>query len=283
MIDRMVFPSEYESHKYSLIHFKFFLQYAMLAKIDVKYSRTNEQVFIAENNDPYFGCVINNTPCIFDYSDHAHRNWLGVHPGPYFKFQTNPGAHPRIIPIGPPIVGVKNKLTKGQTMREYMALRETFEYSADKRVLCKQLPNGAATERRELVHDIIASNFNQYDIDAKSDQFAFWREHQHAIAVCVPGATNNMIDRGQMELFGLGVCTISPELRTVLPYGQLAKPGIHYVQCADDYSDLVDIINHLYDNLDYANQIGKNARKLFELYFSPTSYWKWILSNLSTS
>ena len=276
----MVFPAEYESHKYSLIHFKFFLQYAMLAKIDIKYARSNEQVFIADGDNLYFGCVIDNTPCIFDYSDHAHKNWLGDHPGPYFKFQSNPDADSRIIPIGPPIVGVKNKLTKGQTMREYMTLRETFKYDAGKRVLCKQLPNGAATERRRRVHTMLSSNFKHHDINADADQYDFWKAHQHSIAVCVPGATNNMIDRGQMELFGLGVCTISPVLNTVLPYNQLATPGVHYIKCADDYSDLIDIINQLYNNLNFANQIGHNARELFESYFSPVSYWKWILSNL---
>ena len=278
----MKFPAEYKSHKYSLIHFGFFVQYAKIAGVDVELVKSDDRVFIADNQ-LIFSFTIDDQQVIVDYADHSTRDWQKDYPGiPYFKFQTtvdNPQTH---IPLGPPMVGVKRMGTKGATMREYNHVRFHFQYQPRTGILCKQSPNGAATERRNHVHQLLQDNFYNVDIDANCDQIDFWKAHRNCLAaVCVPGATNNMIDRGHIELMGLGVCTVSPKLLTLFPGRCELVPGKHYIQCADDYSDLVDILKDLEQNKPKCKQVGAAARSFYEEHYTPAQYWKWIMENLS--
>lgn len=277
----MLFPSESEGHKYNLIHFRFFVQYAKIAGITVEMIPSDDRVFIPENQ-LVFSCVVNDQQVIIDYADHSTRNWKNLYPDiPYFKFQTT-ATNPRdLIPLGPPMVGVKRIGTKGATMREYNHVRYHYNYEPGSAILCKQLPNGAATERRHHVHKLLKENFDNVDVAADSDQLEFWQAHENCLAaVCVPGATNNMVDRGHLELMGLGVCTVSPELRTLFPrYSQLTA-NHHYIQCADDYSDLVDILKRLEKNPAICRRTGANARQFYEKYYTPERYWQWILENI---
>lgn len=278
---KLQFPASYKFHKYALIHFEFFMKYAIAAGVEVEIVSDNRQVFV-KDDQLVFSCVINNQQVIIDYADHSSRTWSDHYPElKYFKFQTTEKNISSIIPLGPPMVGVKKAGTKGATLREYLDLRQGYCYVPGDSVLCKQLPNGAAIERRNLVHSTLIENFNQVDIDADVDQLDFWKAHENCLtSICVPGATNNMVDRGQIELFGLGVCTISPILYTRFPFDVVPIPNVHYIQCRDDYSDLVDIIKRLSSNKSRCKEIGDNAKAFYDAYFAPKQYWKWIMSNL---
>lgn len=278
---KLQFPASYKFHKYALIHFEFFVKYAIIAGVDVELVSDNEQVFV-KDDQLIFSCVINNQQVIVDYADHSTRTWSEHYPElKYFKFQTTEKNIPGIIPLGPPMVGVKKAGTRGATLREYLDLKWNYCYVPGNSVLCKQLPNGAATERRNLVHSTLVENFNHVDINANVDQLEFWKAHENCLtSVCVPGATNNMVDRGHIELFGLGVCTVSPMLYTRFPFDVVPSPGVHYIQCKDDYSDLIDVINDLYNDKDRCKEIGNNARVFYDEYFAPKKYWQWIINNL---
>jgi hypothetical protein len=275
------FPAEYQTHKYSLIHFSFFIQYAKIAKIEIELVKSTDKIFIS-NDHLIFSCLVNDQQIIVDYADHATKNWQKEYPGiPYFKFQTNLPLPENCIPLGPPMVGIKKKGTNGATMREYIDIKNYYNYHPGKTILCKQMPNGAATERRNLVHKLLSDNFKDVDISCDNDQIDFWKLHQNCLAaICVPGATNNMVDRGHIELIGLGICTISPKLYTVFPNGHQLKEGKHYIRCEDDYSDLVGILNLLQKNTEIAKSIGNNARKFYEETYTPQKYWQWIMENL---
>lgn len=276
------FPAESKDHKYNLIHFRFFVQYAKLAGIEVDLVPSDDRVFIAQDH-LVFSCVVNDQQIIIDYADHSTRNWQNLYPGiPYFKFQTTEKNPRSIIPLGPPMVGVKRKNTQGATMREYNHVRYHYAYEPGTAILCKQLPNGAAVDRRNHVHQLLRENFLDVDVDSNSDQIGFWQAHERCLAaVCVPGATNNMVDRGHIELMGLGVCTVSPELTTLFPGRQCLIANRHYIKCADDYSDLVSILKRLESNPAICRRTGANARRFYEKNYTPQQYWKWILENLS--
>lgn len=275
------FPNGYLGHKYGLIHFHFFVQYAKIAGINVELVKHDEHVFISEDQ-LIFSCTINDQQVIFDYADHSTRNWKSFYPDiPYFKFQSTLTSPKDLIPLGPPMVGVKRVGSKGATVREYNHMKYRYEYKPGTAVLCKQLPNGAAVERRNHVHQLLTENFSNVDTASNCNQLDFWRLHETCLAaVCVPGATNNMVDRGHMELIGLGVCTISPKLQTVFPNNQTLKPGKHYIQCQDDYSNLVEIIQGLQRDPSLAAKIGRNARKFYEKFYTPEKYWEWIARNI---
>jgi len=275
------FSDNYLKHKYGLIHFHFFVQYAKVAGIAVELVEPDNRVFIAEDQ-LIFSCTIDDQQIIVDYADHSSRNWKDLYPSlPYFKFQTIKDNLHDFIPLGPPMVGVKRKGTKGATVREYNHVKYYYDYQPGTAILCKQLPNGAATERRNSVHALLRENFNDVDTLADQNQIDFWKQHETCLAaVCVPGATNNMVDRGHIELIGLGVCTISPELHTVFPGRRQLKAGKHYIKCCDDYSDLVDIIKELQKNPTLAKSIGHNAKRFYEKYYTPAAYWQWIRENI---
>ena len=275
------FPKEYLNHKYSLIHFSFFIQYAKIAGVVVDLVESNDIVFISDEN-LIFSCLINDKQVVVDYADHSTKNWRKVYPAiPYFKFQCNGPLSDDIIPLGPPMVGVKKKGSKGATLREYNNIRYRYDYQPDKNILCKQMPNGAALERRTYVHKMLKENFDDIDISYDNDQIDFWKMHENCLtAICVPGATNNMVDRGHIELMGLGVCTISPELYTIFPKMQKLESDKHYIKCKDDYSDIPDIINRLRENPNIAKTVGNNARRFYDAYYTPEKYWEWIMENL---
>lgn len=279
---KLRFPAESRLHKYNLIHFRFFVQHAMLANVDVELVPSDDQVFVA-NDKLVFSCTVNDQQIIVDYADHSTKNWKNLYPDlPYFKFQTTQKNSQDLIPLGPPMVGIKRSGSKGATLREYNRVRKFYDYVPGTAILCKQLPNGAAVDRRNHVHQMLLDNLTDVDVLANSSQKEFWTAHKNCLsAVCVPGATNNMVDRGHMELLGLGVCTISPELYTVFPGNIKLTPDHHYYRCADDYSDLLDIIEHLKNNPDRCKEIGNNARIFYEDYYAPRKYWQWILRNLN--
>jgi hypothetical protein len=276
------FPKDCTNHKYNLIHFQFFLQYAKIAGVTVEMVDTDDRVFIPGEH-LVFSCTVNDQQIIVDYADHSTRDWQSFYPGiPYFKFQTTAANHSTVIPLGPPMVGLKKKGVKGATIRQYAQTRKQFQYNPARAILSKQIPNGAAVDRRKLVQDMLVTNFSNVDISTNDDQVDFWFKHQTCLAaVCVPGATNNMVDRGQMELMGLGVCTISPELKTLFPGRQLLTPGVHYIKCADDYSDLISIIKQLEKNPQHCFDIGIYAARFYTKNYTPKKYWNWILENLA--
>jgi hypothetical protein len=282
-IAAMKFSTEYEGHKYNLIHFRFFIQYAKIAGVEIEMVKPGDQVFIARDQ-LVFSCTVNDQQIIIDYADHSTRNWRDFYPNiPYFKFQTAETDARNFIPLGPPMVGLKRTGSKGATMREYNHVRYHYDYQPGSAVLCKQLPNGAATERRNRVQTLLKERFPDSDVLADCDQIDFWQAHERCLAaVCVPGATNNMVDRGHIELMGLGVCTVSPRLDTVFPKQQLLVPGKHYIRCQDDYSDLEEILVSLQKTPELCKEIGNQARQFYDEYYTPEKYWTWILENISS-
>jgi hypothetical protein len=242
---------------------------------------TSESVFVHPVH-LVFSCIINDHQVIVDYSDHDYRNWVSEYPDlTYFKYQTSPTSHSGIIPLGPPMAVTHLPDIIRSSLREYMELRESFSYNTGSTILNKQLPYGNATKRRSHVQQILTQSFKNVDIEARCHQYDFWKMSEHClVSVCVPGATNYMVDRGHMEMIGLGVCTVSPRLTTLFPYYRSLIPGIHYIECADDYSDLASIIEHLRNNKSICQQVGKNAREFYETSYHPRVYINWILSNL---
>lgn len=275
------FCQDYIRHKYNRIHFSFFLQMANMAGVEVQLVPDDDGVFVPDDA-LCWSCRINGQQVIFDYSDHYYRDWCSRWPDvPYFKFQKTHRSHESARALGPPMVGGKRRGVEISTLQSYHHIRQTFSYQPGTLITCKQLPNGAAVERRRLVHDLLSQRFSDIDIEADSDQESFWIIHEKCrVAVCVPGANNNMVDRGHMELLGLGVCTVSPRLDTLFPGESQLVPDSHYVRCSDDYSDLSEILDSLLQDSERCLRIARNARYFFDMTYVPQKYWAWIMYNL---
>ena len=112
-------------------------------------------------------------------------------------------------------------------------------------------------------------------------QEQFWLEiNDLMVSVFVPGQNNNILDRGQLQYFGFGCCTISPNLPEILAFNTKIEPNVHYLECFNDYSNLVDVIEFASRHRDICIDIGYNAKKLFQNTCTPEKLGEWIRQQL---
>jgi hypothetical protein len=143
------------------------------------------------------------------------------------------------------------------------------------------------TKRADATKNIIAGfsrlTPQQFTVDSK------WREHEQYLAdtrnrfvvVHVPGVRDDVLDKGQFQCFGLGVCTVSTRIRAQLPWRQEFLPGVHYVCCEDKFRNFVDIIRWCDTHRDECVAIGKRAREFFDTWCRPERQVAWIKERLA--
>ena len=221
-----------------------------------------------------FDCLIDGHLCKFDFNDHEIINRdESIKYKAYFKFHFHESHlegpnEKNLFPFSP--VNFHDWVL-------YDKLTEEINYVAKGKVLNNQAPAGNAIERRNKVHTMLRNAYGN-ELDAgRYPKEEFYKLINNASAiVCVPGARNNMLDRGQGQQMFFGACTISPKLNTRLSYHGMLIPGVHYVECKPDYSDLIEKVNWVRKNKAEAIQIGNAARKLFLETSTPEKQVEWI-------
>lgn len=81
-----------------------------------------------------------------------------------------------------------------------------------------------------------------------------------------PGTMPFMVDRSVIQMMSLGCCVIHPKINYPFPNGGLA-PGVHYLECHDDYNDIHKLYRDTDPNL--LKAIGNNAKRYFQQWFTP--------------
>ena len=87
---------------------------------------------------------------------------------------------------------------------------------------------------------------------------------------------SNILIECHLQRMAFGCCTISPILRTVLPYGKQLIPNVHYIPCQQDYFDLIDKIEWCKQNRKKCIEIGNNAKELFARIYTPKKIVEWM-------
>jgi len=222
-----------------------------------------------------FDCIINGHLCKFDFNDHEKYDRDNAYKyKAYFKFHYNGEADPglskeNIFPFTP---------VNFHDWDLYNKLKSKINYVAEGKILNNQAPAGNAIGRRTHVAEILESAYgSMVDRDRYPKEEFYMLINNASAIVCVPGARNNMLDRGQGQQMAFGACTISPKLVTTLSYYGKLIPGVHYVECKADYSDLINKVNWVRENKSKAIEIGNNAKKLFEETSTPDKQLAWIL------
>ena len=226
--------------------------------------------------DGRFIFEVNGKKAYMDYSDHPSINPKRDESIPYFKFHCHEKylALPNIHPFSP---------TSFYEWERFRRLEKQIKYTAKGyKIINKQKPYGNATIRRREVRSILKRKYaNNVEIKPDSEQVIFWKDiNDCLVSVFVPGAYNFMLDRGHIQYMAFGCCTISPFLKDVLPYNRNIIPNIHYIQCRDDYSDLINIIEWCKHNRQTCIDIGADAKKLFDQTSRPSVLVKWVLKCL---
>lgn len=279
--NKLLFPRSYILQKYAKTHFLFIIKYAELAGIDVILVDDTKTVYVSDDHwttGLKLSCELNNKQIIFDYSDfsdkHCPEKYSNV---PYFKFQCNNiNNHINMFPCGP-VFAFPDEIN---ILEEYFKIRDEFAYECcSTTVLNKQLPRAGALLRRRKAQAFLLNNFNKKDIDITitENKKLFWKMHEKSlVAVCIPGACENSLDRGHFELLGLGVCIISPVISIHLAWNKKLIEGEHYISIKNDFSDLKEKVEWCLKHKNECNEIGNNAKKLFTECAIPEKYWEWI-------
>lgn len=224
----------------------------------------------------YFVAKFGDKEVIFNFSDLYETPVVDKYKH-YFKFHYSKREHSKyenVYPFAP--VSFYN-------WEEYEALKDKIEYKCNSNVILNvQRPSGGAIKRRTLVQKLLKE---RYGVLAETGhilpQSAYWKKINNCLVhIFIPGARNDMIDRGHLQYMAFGCCTIAPPIVDVLPYDGELIPGTHYVQCNPDYSDLIDKIEWIRENKEKAIEIGNNAKRLFERSCLPDRLWKWILEKI---
>lgn len=279
-MNKIIFPSQYKKRRYGKVHIQFFVDYLKRAGAKIELGVENEKVFSYFENEKdnlIFSFLIDGMQVLIDYSDHYDRNFYNEFPNvPIFKFQYYRKMHDgieNVFSLGPLLVYKPGKIM----INEYFNLRNTFKYIPGDIVMNMQKPAAAALQRRNDVRNLLRINERDLNLTNDLDQLSFWKANRTCLAaICVPGARNDMLDRGQYELMGLGVCTISPVIKTILPWNSDLISGEHYVSCKDDYSNLLEKIKWCRENKQECKRIGDNVKDLFDNVSVPVKYFEWI-------
>jgi len=218
-----------------------------------------------------FDCKIDGHLCRFDFNDHENYDWGAVSKyKAYFKFHYNGEGlrESNVYPFSP---------VNFHDWNLYEDLSTKINYTANGKILNNQAPAGAAVTRRNHVHAILRKAYgDQLDVNRYPKEEFYMLINNASAIVCVPGARNNMLDRGQAQQMFFGACTISPKLVTYLSYYKKLVPGVHYVECKPDYSDLIEKVNWVRLNKSEAIKIGNAARRLFLETSTPQKQVEWI-------
>jgi len=276
---QVLFPSDPEGKiKYYGIHYKYLLNILHEVQKDEKNRLIVNTCDLPRLEGNNFLIYIDGFPVVIDFSDHLtiyknlKRNQI------CFKYHYSRKHHKKyknVVPIGP--ISFHN-------WEVYYRLREHISYSCNNDiVLNNQRPGGDAVERRNKVQELLRSTYKD-NVDTRwyVNKESFWSLINNClVSVCIPGARNDMLDRGQFQYMALGCCTISPKLTTVLAFNRTIKPGTHYVECKPDYSDLINRIEHCKKNRDVCRTIGLNVAELFSKTSTPIKIWEWMLRNVN--
>lgn len=225
---------------------------------------------------------VDGEPVVIDISDYVlvdpavggFRHWLRFTYTPLFAPFPNIGSFP---------------ITSFLDWDEYERLADELAYRAggetvlygQSEAVAENLPGGK-TQRRQYVRAVLRERYVGDLDDEWTDRAAYWRRAAGSlVTVCVPGADNHHLDRGQHQLMGLGVCTISPEL-FMAPLGDRPIAGEHYVACRDDYADLVERIEWCRAHREGCRAIGRQARDFFQTHSTPQAIWRYIAARLAT-
>ena len=219
-----------------------------------------------------FEIKIDSKSAIVDFSDFQKID--KCYDLPYFKFHWCKSEHGELKNVSSftPI--------SFYDWQEFYALRNHIEYKCNSDLIVSmQRPRGAAVKRRIFVQSLLKRKYGKnLRSEFVNDQHEFWKTINDCLVhVCVPGARDDILDRGQLQAMAFGCCTISPIITDYLAWSQELVPNVNYVSCNYDYSDLVEKIEWCKSNRDKCIEIGRNAQKLFQETSVPSKLLEWII------
>lgn len=263
-LKQLVNPDQDEYHR---DFYQYFVNTAVYAGLEVVF---DEDLKAISNQAIPF--IVDDMKCAYDISDYSivqPQAWSGefkcyfmLHHLPVFDVYPNLGSIPQ---------------QSFFDWDEYNHLSESqYDCSSTMILHCQNLGHIA---RRNLARKLLADRFKLTTECWPISEF--WKLGQKCCtSVHIPGSTPHILDRGQLQLMGMGVCTVSPNIYCSL--GELRpEPNIHYVCIKDDFSNLIEKVDWCVTNPNLCIEIGDNAKKLFRDSCTPFAIWKYIKKRIA--
>lgn len=265
MISKVEFPNDIVPHKYYTIHALYLRKVFEAAPVQVK--------IVGDTTvSSGFTIDIDKTTVFIDYSDHPRIFKEGRQYNAYFKYHYT-GEHEKlenVFPLAP---------VSFYDWDAFYGLRKKIKYMADTSIILNnQKPYGDAIERRILIQRLLKGRYGVLvETNCILPQSNYWKRINNCLVhVFVPGARNDMLDRGHIQYMAFGCCTIAPPIIDILPYYRKLIPGIHYIQVEPDYSNLISKIEWCKNNRKKCVEIGHAAQELFDEVCAPSSLTLWM-------
>jgi len=254
----IVFPA-YNAQRYWNIHYTYVLNIFKALHCNITFEP-----------NLYFIVSINGQKVLFDYADTSD---VPDCPIKIFKFHTHIYTE-KVIPFSP---------VSFYDWEQYKTLENQIQYKGESDIIsCRQRAYANASVRRAKVQEMLKHEFRGILRINDISQEDYWKEIENILlAVFVPGFCNNMLDRAALQYMGLGCPIITTDIPEYLPYYEKPIAGKHYIKCNNDYSDLISIIKSYQTfNRHKLQEIGENAKELFQRTCTPVKIGQWIAQNL---
>jgi hypothetical protein len=171
------------------------------------------------------------------------------------QFQSEGYDDHRIIPGGYPT-------THGEYYKYYLPFRS--KYAIDRRigVLGRFGYDFQAETRRKAVEILAATPGIDFVGSGGKVRYSRFLREAASARLCLHLPGNGPFTHRVAEFLGLGSCMISVRFATALHVP--LEPGVHYVEIADDLSDLVDKCRHYLANDEERERIAKSGQNYFD-------------------
>jgi len=263
-MSEIAYLPEFDGQRYYDTHYKFVIELMKAAGIEVKlyHDKRKGRGFVMRYKDKRV---------LIDFGDHLTVADDYSNFDAQFRFHYSYKRHKELrntFPLTP---------ISFYDWDEYFNLQRVLRYNADGMILSNQRPGAAALKRRKFVQYRLIDWFGGQVDTSFTDKRTFWKKvNRCLVSVCVPGARNDILDRGQFQYMAFGACTISPPLDIVLPYWTELKPGEHYIACREDYSDILNVIESCINDREKCLRVGSQAKRLFLSCCTPSRVVEWL-------
>jgi hypothetical protein len=221
-----------------------------------------------------FEIVVDDHVAVIDYSDFAiidprfrqYDHWFRFHHNPSFAPYAKLGSFPPWSFLD------WNEYHRISSNQPSTALNDRIIYRHSR--LKNRLPN--LVERRMRAMSLLREHCGDRLTTGYVPQEIYFQDCLRSLAVVhIPGSHPHILDRTVQQMFGIGVCVISPDLWTTC-LEKRPQANVHYVPIQDDYSDLTEKVDWVTDHPDQALQIGQAAKRFFTQNCTPAAIWRYI-------
>ena len=167
---------------------------------------------------------------------------------------------------------------------QYGRLSASLAYRASGTQISYRVGNGQPGcplgKRRKWARRQLVDAFSSRVLTDYVPQEQFWTDAAESfVAVNVGGSYGNIMDRAFMQLMGLGVAVICPEV-FVTCCEVRPVPWYHYVPIRDDMGDLVEKVQWADAHRDELVVIGQRAQAFFRRHCLPRRIWAYVRTRL---